>query len=525
MQGSPLQRRIRSRKSHNGRLYNEIVNNLAREQSLNKVAQTVGGSLDLPTVLKTITRLSADLLRADASYLALLTPDGEYLTFSYIYNLPMTTSDERVPRGEVLSWQIIDTREPLLLRNYAEHPQAMHLLLQVGVREFLGVPVIAEDICLGVLGLFNLSNRSCFSRSDVALAESVGRQVGVAIKNAQHFRTILRRAEEAETLRQAVGAITTDLNLEQMLERILTHLGEVIHYDSAALFLIEGDHLRVVAGRGFPEAEHIIGRTFRAGNSLFEESIATCSPVVLADATTDTRFEDWSNREVRSWMGIPMQLRGRTIGFLTVDSHQPNCYSHIQSTLAQAFANEATIALENARLFQEAQLLAITDSLTGIANRRRFMQQGKIEIERACQSVYPLSAVMLDLDNFKRVNDSHGHAVGDQVLREIAQSCRQRLRESDVFGRVGGEEFIALLPDSDLEQAKRVAERLHGAIAEYVLEIPSGCIHVSASFGVAEMVQGCNDLDKLLLDVDHALYASKLDGKDKISVKQEGGLL
>jgi diguanylate cyclase (GGDEF)-like protein len=524
MQGNTIQKRLRSRKSSNGWLYIEMVNNLAREQSLNKVAQTVNSSLDLPTVLKTITRLSTELLRADASMLGLLTSDGQHLTFPYFFNLPIAR-EEPLPRERNLSWHVIDTCEPILIHNYAEHPFAHTDLVQLGVRECVGVPVTAGDSCLGIMVVFNISSHSHFNRSDLALAESVGRQVGVAIQNAQNYRATLRRAEESETLRKAVWAVRTDLNLEQMFDRILTNLGKVIHYDSAALFLVEGDHLRIVAGHGFPEADKIIGRTYYAGNPLFEETIATLSPVILGDAANDVRFESWSNQEVRSWMGIPMQLRGRTIGFLTVDSHQPNTYSHIHATLAQAFANEATVALENARLFQEAQLLAITDPLTGISNRRHFLHRGKIEVERAAMNNHPLSAIMLDLDNFKRVNDTYGHAVGDQVLREIAQCCRKRLREADIFGRVGGEEFIALLPGIDLEQAEWVARRLHDAILAYLLETPTGRIYVSASFGVTELKPGCNDLDKLLLDVDHALYASKRNGKDKISVKKEGELL
>ncbi len=522
MQGSAKQNRIRSRKSQNGYLNREIVINLSREQSLNKVAQTISSSLDLPTVLKTITRLAADLLRADASYLALLTPDRNHLIYPYFYNLPLT-SEEPFPRGSGIAWQIVESGEPVHLRDYTEHPDALPFLLQAGIREFIGVPVLAGEIRLGVLAIFNLGSQARFSRRDIALAESVGRQAGVAIQNAQHFRAAQRRAEEAETLRQAASAIATDLNLEQVLDRILINLEKVIQYDSAALFLEEYDTLCIVAGRGFSEAEQVIGRTFPANNPLFEETIETFSPLILADAALDERFEEWSSQPVHGWMAIPMQLRGRTIGFLTVDNQRPNAYSPVDATLAQAFANEATIAIENARLFQEAQLMAITDSLTGISNRRHFLQRGKSEFEHARQNGHPLTAIMFDLDNFKRVNDAHGHAVGDQVLRELAQSCRNLLRASDLFGRVGGEEFIALLPNTCLEQAQIIAERLQNTIALYELETSTGQVGISASFGVTEMTKGCKDLDRLLIEVDQTLYASKGGGKNKITIGKNGG--
>ena len=159
--------------------------------------------------------------------------------------------------------------------------------------------------------------------------------------------------------------------------------------------------------------------------------------------------------------------------------------------------------------------LTRTDALTGLYNRRHFMQQMTHEHARATRYGRPLSCVMVDLDHFKRINDEHGHAVGDEVLRETALRLRRALRETDVLARLGGEEFGALLPDTDLEGAQRVAERcreLLGATPVQVEHRPS--VRVTASFGVAvlDAVRAPGPED-LLRAADMALYASKSRGR------------
>jgi diguanylate cyclase (GGDEF)-like protein len=203
---------------------------------------------------------------------------------------------------------------------------------------------------------------------------------------------------------------------------------------------------------------------------------------------------------------------------MTLDSHQDNAYSDVEATLAQAFANEATIALENARLFQELQTLATFDQLTGIWNRRHFFHLAKIEFQRARRHRQPLSAILFDLDTFKTINDTYGHAVGDQVLRGVAQVCKNNLRQIDILGRYGGEEFMVLLPNTPLASALLVAERLCGIIAATPYETERGAVHVSASFGIAETDQLTQDIDTLLKYADRAAYISKNQGKNRVTI-------
>jgi diguanylate cyclase (GGDEF)-like protein len=172
-------------------------------------------------------------------------------------------------------------------------------------------------------------------------------------------------------------------------------------------------------------------------------------------------------------------------------------------------------ALENA--LREVQRLAITDSLTNLYNRRHFSKVGEGEVQRARRYQRPLSAIMLDIDHFKRVNDTYGHTVGDQILQGVAESCRQELRGVDVVGRYGGDEFVILLPENDLATAEQVAERLRKSIAQRQLNNTRGPATVTASLGVATIDGKSPTLETLLSRADQALYSAKQKGRNRVS--------
>lgn len=185
-------------------------------------------------------------------------------------------------------------------------------------------------------------------------------------------------------------------------------------------------------------------------------------------------------------------------------------------TLAEWLASQAAIALENARLHHAVQRQAITDELTGLVNRRRFFDALETEIARAVELGRPLSIVLADLDEFKRVNDRFGHPAGDEVLQKFAQLIHDHIREVDVAGRLGGEEFVLLLPETDVKGAAAGAERLRRSLGRRSLTLTTGeKLSVTASFGVAQLEIGQSG-DELLRRCDLALYRAKADGRNRV---------
>jgi diguanylate cyclase (GGDEF)-like protein len=181
-------------------------------------------------------------------------------------------------------------------------------------------------------------------------------------------------------------------------------------------------------------------------------------------------------------------------------------------------ASYAAIALENYRLFGEVQRLAITDALTGLYNRRHLDELGLREFIRARRFERPLAALMIDIDHFKRVNDSFGHAAGDQVLASLAQRLQAIVREVDILGRYGGEEFVALLPETNRESAIGVAERMRSEVERMLPVIGETEITITVSIGIAMLTPGVADLRSLVADADAALYIAKRAGRNQVAV-------
>jgi diguanylate cyclase (GGDEF)-like protein len=163
------------------------------------------------------------------------------------------------------------------------------------------------------------------------------------------------------------------------------------------------------------------------------------------------------------------------------------------------------------------QMLVGTDPLTGVANRRKLMERGEVEMLRVQRFKQPLTVIMLDLDHFKRINDTFGHTVGDRVLRQSAQACVAALRDVDLVARAGGEEFAVLLPQTPLSRALEVAERLRVAIEAVHVDVMEGRVPVSASLGVTDLGDGDTAFEQLLTRADRALYRSKAGGRNRVS--------
>lgn len=162
--------------------------------------------------------------------------------------------------------------------------------------------------------------------------------------------------------------------------------------------------------------------------------------------------------------------------------------------------------------------LAITDALTGVLNRRGFLDATLRAISQARRSAQPLTLIMADLDHFKRVNDSYGHAAGDRALARFAAHLTSELRQSDLVGRIGGEEFALLLSNTDLEAATQVAERLCQALALATMEIGGARVQLTASFGVAALSTQDGDVEDLLERADQGLYRAKEAGRNRVCV-------
>jgi diguanylate cyclase (GGDEF)-like protein len=217
-------------------------------------------------------------------------------------------------------------------------------------------------------------------------------------------------------------------------------------------------------------------------------------------------------------LAFPLRVGSSDFGslVLTSDSFEADTVETAASLAAQV-----VVALENARLHRMVERQAMVDSLTGLANRRSLEESLRSELARASRFGDSVCVVLADLDDFKQVNDHHGHAAGDEVLKAFAGALRKTVRESDVAGRWGGEEFALVLPGTDAVGGARLAERARAAIEARQVKMPNGeTCSVTASFGVASFPES-HELGEILAAADSALYAAKGQGKNRVVVSAE----
>jgi diguanylate cyclase (GGDEF)-like protein len=374
--------------------------------------------------------------------------------------------------------------------------------------------------------------------SEIRLGMQAADQIALAMLKAKLLEQAEQRAREAETLRLAGAAVVASLKQDETIERILEAMNQVVPYDSGAVLLPKNQNqeVTIVGARGFKY--QIVGLGFHLNENTPSKIVFdTCKPHIIYDV--QEHYDDFRHPpydHIHGWMGIPLIIQDRIIGMLTLDSKEPGRFTPAHARLAQAFADQVAIALENARLFEETRRLATIDSLTEIYNRGHFMKLAQREFKRAVRYHKPLSLIMFDIDYFKQVNDTYGHITGDKTLQEIVQRCLDNLRSTDIMGRYGGEEFVILLPETALSKqviakeqqpetiqpARTVAERLRRAFSQEPLKIGWRTFTLTISLGVTEHSPDDKNIESLINRADQALLKAKSQGRNQVVICDPG---
>ncbi len=261
---------------------------------------------------------------------------------------------------------------------------------------------------------------------------------------------------------------------------------------------------------------------FPLDDELLVEISHNAGPLFLKDAQKDPRFQNWGGTtEVHSWLGMPMMAGNQIVGMVALGRYAVRPFTSDELLLAQVLSNQAGVALQNALLHTHQQQLAMTDPLTGLYNRRGFFELARHELERSRRFNRPLSMMMIDVDHFKNVNDMYGHAVGDDVLRELAERFRGVMRESDLLCRYGGEEFCFLLPESDCQGLCAAGERVLEAVSAKPYLSGDVQVHITVSIGVTTLSTPSTSLEDLIQQTDEALYRAKQAGRNRLEIQTE----
>jgi len=306
----------------------------------------------------------------------------------------------------------------------------------------------------------------------------------------------------------ALGRLNVlDTSIEEPFEKIVTLVRTVLAVPISTVTLVDRDRQWFKARRGVDVSE-----TPRSV-SFCTHTIQQREPFVVEDAQSDERFASsplvTGAPHIRSYAGVPLRTpEGYNIGALCAMDTRPRRFSPADVAILSNFANIVCDELE-------LRMIAQVDHLTGALTRRGFLEQAERELSRVKRYGRPSSMVMLDVDHFKTVNDTYGHGAGDQVLKRIAELAGVAIRPTDVFGRLGGEEFAVILSETDAEQALVVAERLRTAIADEPIRLSNGtALRVSASFGIMPLLPSISSVTAWIEGADQMLYAAKVGGRN-----------
>jgi diguanylate cyclase (GGDEF)-like protein len=338
--------------------------------------------------------------------------------------------------------------------------------------------------------------------------------VNFVFNRLSHASEALRkRVAELETLNRTAHALASTLQLPELTEAIARETLAAI--PEAELFTLSHRE-----GEGFVvdwmDREH---RRFERLRAREDEGVSAWvvkhrRPLRLADLAK-SELAVSNDPGVRSWLGVPILMYDEVIGVLSVQSRERGAFGPAEERVLEAIGAQAAVAIQNARLYE----LATVDGLTGLYVRRYFDTRLREELERSRRFEAPFSVVLLDIDDFKQLNDSHGHALGDRVLRDVSQAVRRCLRGVDIAARYGGEEFAVILPRTAMLDAHAVAERIRHDIGEVRVVHDGRVVGVSASLGVACFPEsGAADAGNLVERADVALYRAKAAGKNRVEL-------
>ena len=335
----------------------------------------------------------------------------------------------------------------------------------------------------------------------------------------------------AEALRDTSMALNSTLKLDDILDRILENIGKLVKYDVAMVLLVEGKTVEKIRYRGnfengLSEQPFSDVRADMVNIPVMAEVIQSGNPYLIADIQADARWQVVAipgMQDLHSLICVPIDIQGSVVGMINIFNAIPNFFTTVQTERTMAFASQAAVAIQNARLFERTQQLALTDVLTELYNMRYFNEISMIEFERSKRNGRPLCIMMMDIDHFKKINDTHGHGVGDLVLREIAARIKNAVRTIDIVARYGGEEFIILLPDTQLDEASQIAERVRLAVAQSPVHHKDTAISLTISLGVVELHQNVENVEELFRRADHVMYSAKAAGRNRVAVYSETG--
>jgi diguanylate cyclase (GGDEF)-like protein len=504
-----------------------------RVSELNALRATVtdiSAELELPILLRAILVRAVSLLNATGGDLGLFDEEKREIQIVASHCMGKEYTGTRMVWGEGVMGRALELRQPVVIQDYMHWEGRSPAYAEGNWHAIVAVPLLSGGRSVGALSIADSNPARRFTPEDQHLLDLFAQQAAIAIKNARLYATEKQRAAELTVLYESSATVAQSIDLNAAYNNTAEQLARIVNATSSHILSCDlvTNQATVLSEYFCPEAS-VLEKVSDLGviydMSIFPQSLEAFrsgKPLTIRISDPDI---DQSDRDellaygVKSSLEAPMIVSGHLLGFVQIwDSRTERNWTEGEIRLCQTLANQAAVAIDNARLYSEMQRMAVTDVLTGIYNRRGLFEAGRREINRAHRFERPLAAILLDIDHFKQVNDAYSHAIGDEVLQALAKLCLTNLREIDILGRYGGEEFAILLPEANCNDAYQVADRLCQLIARTPIKTQAGTIQITVSMGVTSIEQEMTDLAVLLDRADTAMYVAKRAGRNRVAI-------
>jgi diguanylate cyclase (GGDEF)-like protein len=328
--------------------------------------------------------------------------------------------------------------------------------------------------------------------------------VAKAIENMSFYQNARTAVKRLSTLYDVTTALGSVMKTDELFKEIVAIVRQKLGYRTVGILLLDESrqYLKVRAGIGYTSLDLKSLSIHVETDGVTGLAVKEDRPILVRDVREEPRYI--GQRRPKSELAIPLRTKQGITGVLDVESEGAGSLTEDDVKLLTSLATFIAIAIDNAKLYEDIRLMADTDELTGAYNYRYLKTRLEEELTKAKKQKAKLSLLMLDLDNFKEINDSKGHSEGDHVLGTLAQKLKTGLRKDDVFTRYGGDEFMVILPQTDKQEAIKIAHRIKRIVEETRLR---------TSIGVATYP---DDSDQLIETADKALYKAKEKGKDLV---------
>src|SRR6202046_3180917 len=472
--------------------------------------QAVLSTFDLDEVLQRILEIAHDYFHLRNVAIVLLDQQSQQLYVRSQIGWDEGQDKVLLPPGQGIMGAAALKKQPVYAPDVSKDPR--YFCSAKSTRSELAIPLMVRDEMVGVLDC--QSDRvNHFDSETIDLLTLFSTQASIALQNARLYSLEEQRARQLQAINAIAQQTTAVLDLEQLLDRVCELIQDAFRVSHVSLFLREDHDLVLRAHHGSLTPRVPEGGRFPASTEPWASILASSNTAMETDlcvAPTNRKFF----AESASRMCIPLVSFGHTLGILALDSAQPDAFRDGDLQSLESVADICATAIQNAHYVERVKQLAYLDGLTGIFNRRFFELRIIEEIERARRYNSGMAVLMIDIDQFKRLNDEFGHLLGDEVLRQVSSIFHQQLRKIDVLCRYGGEEFAIVLSQTNPLHALGVAEKLRKAVEAW--QFPGVPRPVTISAGTANFYEHGTTRDELVKAADAGLYAAKQAGRNRV---------